>query len=273
MESQLKMYIEDNLPSGTNRAWKFFGRRRGFRPMSNWNALAELDPLWAVLSNPQKRFGKWDPVEFFGKGKREAERVLAMCKSNAVDVSYGKLLDFGCGVGRMTRAFAGVFTTCTGIDVSEKMVALARKFNSEQANCQFISSDSGVLPFADESFDFVFSVLVLQHIPRRDTILGYIAEFIRVATDKGVIVFQLPIEVPLWRRIQLRRRLWSWLASLGIPESWLFRKLHLAPIPINGISRQEIENFVRARGAKVQAVERYDSREGPFHSYYYFIAK
>jgi ubiquinone/menaquinone biosynthesis C-methylase UbiE len=241
--------------------------------MSNWNTLAELDPLWAVLSNPRKKFGEWDPVDVFSKGEREADRVLAMCKSNAIAVSYGKLLDFGCGVGRMTRAFSGFFATCTGIDVSEKMVALARKFNSERANCQFISSESGGLPFADESFDFVYSVLVLQHIPRRDAILAYIAEFIRVAADKGVIVFQLPNEVPFWRRIQLRRRLWSWLASLGIPKSWLFRKLHLSPIPMNGISRQEIENFVRARGAKVLAVERYDSREGPFHSYYYFIVK
>jgi hypothetical protein len=29
--------------------------------MSNWNALAELDPLWTVLSDPAKKFGKWDP--------------------------------------------------------------------------------------------------------------------------------------------------------------------------------------------------------------------
>lgn len=241
--------------------------------MSNWNTLAELDPLWAVLSNPRKKFGKWDPVEVFSKGEREAERVLAMCKSKGVDISYGRLLDFGCGVGRMTRAFSGFFTTCTGIDVSEKMVALAREFNSEQANCKFVASDSGVLPFADESFEFVYSVLVLQHIPRRDAILGYIAEFIRVAADKGLIVFQLPNEVPFWRRMQLRRRLWSGLASLGIPKSWLFRNLRLAPIHMNGISRQEVVNFVRARGARVHAVERYDSREGPFHSYYYFIVK
>jgi cyclopropane fatty-acyl-phospholipid synthase-like methyltransferase len=69
-------------------------------------------------------FGKWDSAEFFSTGGREAERVLAMCRSNAVNVSYGKLLDFGCAVGRMTRAFSGYFRSCAGIDISQNIVSL-----------------------------------------------------------------------------------------------------------------------------------------------------
>jgi SAM-dependent methyltransferase len=241
--------------------------------MSNWNVLAELDPLWTILSDPKKKFSKWDPAEFFGTGEREAARVLSMCKSNGIDISYGKFLDFGCGVGRMTRAFSHFFVSGVGIDVSEKMVGLAREFNTGQPKCQFLPSDSVDLPFADKSFEFVFTVLVLQHVPKKSTILRYVAEFIRVAKDDGIVVFQLPNEVPLRRRIQLRRRLWSWLSSAGIPESWLFKKLGLAPILINGISRQEVEAFVCAQGARVQAVERYDTNEGSFHSYYYFVVK
>src|SRR5271167_1153918 len=159
--------------------------------MSNWNTLAELDPLWTVLSDPEKKFGKWDPAEFFGTGAREAERVLALCTSNGRKVSCEKVLDFGCGVGRMTRAFSSFFASCVGIDVSENMVSLARKFNSDRPHCEFIASGAAVLPFPDNSFDFVFSVLVLQHLPTKNMILGYIAEFIRIAKDNGVIVFQL----------------------------------------------------------------------------------
>jgi SAM-dependent methyltransferase len=153
------------------------------------------------------------------------------------------------------------------------MIGLARKFNLERPNCEFVASDSAVLPFPDRSFEFVFTVLVLQHVPKRSAILRYIAEFIRVAKDDGIIVFQLPNRVPLRRRIQLRRRLWSWLSAVGVPESCLFKKLGLAPILINGISRQEVERFVRDRGARVRAVERYDLNEGHFHSYYYVVAK
>jgi SAM-dependent methyltransferase len=239
--------------------------------MSNWNALAELDPLWTILSDPEKKFGKWDSGEFFTTGEREAERVLAMCKSHALNASSGKLLDFGCGVGRMTRAFSNCFASCVGIDVSDNMVTLAKRFNTDRPHCEFIVSDNVQLPFASKSFDFVFSVLVLQHLPTKKMILGYIAEFIRVAKDNGVIVFQLPNEVPLRRRIQLRRRLWSLLAFAGIPRTWLFKNLGLAPIRMNGISRREVESFISAQGALVKAVERYDSTEDQYHSYYYFV--
>ena len=240
---------------------------------ANWDALAGLDPLWAILSAPQKKFGRWDRAEFFTTGDQEAERVLAMCRSHGISISYGKLLDFGCGVGRMTRAFSRHFESCVGIDVSEKMIGLAREFNSGHPRCEFITSDAGVLPFAEKSLDFVFTVLVLQHLPRRSMILKYIAEFLRVAKDNATVVFQLPNEVPLRRRIQLRRRLWPLLESLGVRPSSLFKKLGLAPILMNGVSRQEIERFVSTQGGQVQAVERYDPAEGNYHSYYYFVSK
>jgi ubiquinone/menaquinone biosynthesis C-methylase UbiE len=240
---------------------------------ANWNVLAELDPLWTILSDPEKKFGKWDRAEFFGTGVLEAKRVLEMCRSNCVNISGGKLLDFGCGVGRMTRGFSGFFQSCTGIDVSESMISIARKFNSDEPRCTFVVSDGIVLPFGDKSFDFVFSVLVLQHLPSKSLILSYIAEFVRVAKDDGVIVFQLPNEVPLRRRVQLRRRLWALLSFLGIPRAWLFQKAGLVPIIIKGISKQEIEKFITARGGRVRGVERYDLNEGRFHSYYYVVTK
>jgi SAM-dependent methyltransferase len=241
--------------------------------MSNWNAMAKLDPLWTILSHPDKKFGKWDPEEFFSTGDREAERVLRMCEANGVGISYGRVLDFGCGVGRMSRAFSQFFSACVGIDVSEEMVDLAKKFNADRPHCEFIASAAPVLPFPDKSFDFVFSVLVLQHLPTKSMILGAIAEFIRVAKDNGVIVFQLTNEVPFRHRIQGRRRLWALLSSLGIPHIWLFQKLGLASIRMNGISRGKVERFIAGTDARIQAVERYDRSEGKFHSYYYTVVK
>ncbi|HSZ20160.1 MAG TPA: class I SAM-dependent methyltransferase [Candidatus Acidoferrum sp.] len=241
--------------------------------MSSWNAMAKLDPLWTILSHPEKKFGKWDAGEFFRTGDREAERVLRMCEAHGAGISSGPVLDFGCGVGRMTRAFSRFFPACVGIDVSEEMVDLARKFNADRPHCEFIASAAPVLPFPDQRFDFVFSVLVLQHLPRKNLILGFIAEFIRVAKNNGVIVFQLTDEVPLRHRMQGRRRLWSLLSSLGIPHSWLFKSFGLAPIRMNGISREKVERFIAGADARVQAVERYDPSEGEFHSYYYIVVK
>jgi SAM-dependent methyltransferase len=240
--------------------------------MSNWNVLAKLDPLWTVLSDPQKKFGKWNADEFFATGKREAERVLAMCTSRGMIFSCGKLLDFGCGVGRMTRGFSHFFESCTGVDVSENMVSLARQYSAARPQCTFVASQSAELPFPDRTFDFVFTVLVLQHLATQSAIFGYIGEFLRVVRDNGVVVFQVPIEVPLRRRIQLRRRLWAALSSMGVSKSLLF-KIGLAPIQINGVSRARVEQFVAEHGGQVIGVERYDPSEGDFHSNYYFVMK
>jgi len=248
-------------------------RRERALGATNWNTLAELDPLWTILTDPRKKFGKWDPVEFFTTGDLEAERVLAMCKAHDISISYGKLLDFGCGVGRVTRAFSHYFESCIGIDVSEKMIGLAREFNSAHPRCEFIASEAGVLPFADKSFDFVLTVLVLQHLPNRSAILETITEFLRVAKDNGVIVFQLPSEVPLRNRFQPRRRLWSLLASVGVPRTFLYKRLGLAPMQMNCIPREEIETFMRGRGGQIKAVETYDPADCIYHSNYYFVVK
>ncbi len=154
-----------------------------------------------------------------------------------------------------------------------KWWSLARKFNADRPQCEFVASASAIMPFEDATFDFVFSVLVLQHLPKKSMILGYISEFLRVAKDGGVLVFQLTNEVPLRQRIQGRRRLWSLLTLLGVPRGWLFNMLGLTPIQMNGISREEVEGFIAAQGARVKAVERYDRSEGRYHIYYYFVVK
>ena len=241
--------------------------------MGDWNSLAELDPLWTVLSETDKKFGKWNPEDFFSTGAKEAGRVLKMCESHGLAISFDKMLDFGCAVGRMTRGFSNTFRSCTGLDVSPKMVALAEKYNADRPNCAFVTSESPRLPFDDGTFDFVFTTLVLQHLPTQQMILDFIAEFFRVAKVGGAVVFQLPLAVPLRRRIQLRRRLWAFLAAVGVSREWLFRSAGLAPIQINGIARDRVEQLIKTHGGELHGVERYDPAEDHIHGYYYLSVK
>jgi ubiquinone/menaquinone biosynthesis C-methylase UbiE len=241
--------------------------------LGDWNSLAELDPLWTVLSAPEKKFGKWDPQEFFSTGEKEANRVLKMCESFGLPVSFGKMLDFGCAVGRMTRGFSTQFKSCTGVDVSQKMVELAGKYNADRPNCSFLTSTTPNLPFHDETFDFVFTTLVLQHLPTQQMILNFISEFFRVAKVGGAVVFQLPIAVPLRRRIQARRRIWALLAAVGVSRAWLFERAGLAPIQINGVAREKVERFIKAQGGDLRGIQQYDPNEGSFHSNYYLAIK
>ena len=115
-------------------------------------------------------------------------------------------LDFGCGVGRTTRALAPHFEKVTGLDISATMIERARDLNRDVANVEFTCNarpDLAIFPAA--TFDLVACDIVLQHLPGRREVQGYLAEFVRVLRPDGLLVFQLPISLPLAVRIQPRR--------------------------------------------------------------------
>ncbi|MEP6660713.1 MAG: methyltransferase domain-containing protein [Acidimicrobiales bacterium] len=157
-----------------------------------WHRFGELDPLYAILTPDDKRLGGWDQDDFFATGAMEIREALAFVESVDVHVNRGKALDFGCGVGRLTQALCGHFETCIGVDIAPSMIASARRYNQFGPRAQFICSGGPTLPFAEPTFDFVYSRLVLQHIPPSLT-LGYVGELVRSAKPAGVLLLQTTI--------------------------------------------------------------------------------
>ena len=98
----------------------------------DWDELAELDPLWAVMTCKEKHLGKWDPREVFDSGKREIEPLMR--KIAGLLGARKRSLDFGCGVGRFTSALSGYFTESNGLDISDRMVEKAKEFSPQ---CKF----------------------------------------------------------------------------------------------------------------------------------------
>lgn len=240
---------------------------------NSWDKLAMLDPLWVILHEPGKRYGRWSADEFFATGEAEMAAVLDRSRQLGIALKYERALDFGCGVGRLTRSLASRFSNCVGIDISNEMVLRARDFNKEFANCEFVANRSDVLPFPDGSFDFVCSFIVLQHMHAKQMIHQSIKEFIRVLRPGGAVVFQLPDNPSLRRRIQVRRRIWSLLRFLRVPERFLYETLGLTPIKMNGVSPSRVRTIVETAGAQIVQIEK-DDRGGPnTRSYSYFVLK
>ncbi|MEO5625136.1 MAG: class I SAM-dependent methyltransferase [Dokdonella sp.] len=155
-----------------------------------WQTLGRDDPLWAVLSHADKRSGRWQREEFFATGQLEVDVQLAALAPSAFPRARALALDFGCGAGRLSRALAEYFTQVIGVDVSSSMIAIARELNADIANIEFRENASSRIDgIADASVDFVFSHIVLQHIPQA-LALGYVAEFFRVLAPGGIAVFQ-----------------------------------------------------------------------------------
>ncbi|MGX1102396.1 MULTISPECIES: class I SAM-dependent methyltransferase [Bradyrhizobium] len=79
------------------------------------------------------------------------------------DAAASRVLDIGCGTGATTFAAAGVLGRqghCTGIDISEPMIAAARaRAEREERPVSFICADAQSCPFAPASFDMIISRL------------------------------------------------------------------------------------------------------------------
>ena len=222
----------------------------------DWEDLARTDPLWAILSDPKQKNGKWDLNEFFLTGKQEIDGVMEHVSKMGYLTKRDRVLDFGCGVGRLTRALATYFRECYGVDVSETMVAKAAELNRDTPNCKFVvNTEPHMRVFSDNDFDMVYTSLVLQHVPSTTIIKSYISEFVRIMTSGGLLVFQLPSHIPPVGKLQPRRRLYRLLKTLGFSANFLHARLGLYPIRYNVIPEAEVVAFLRSLGARVLEIQ------------------
>jgi SAM-dependent methyltransferase len=158
-----------------------------------WNALGREDPLWGVLSHSDKRGGRWELTEFLETGERDIRRLhMVMMQKAGAPERFERVLDFGCGVGRLSLAWSGRAARVTGADISEGMIEAGRRIIGQRLNVELVlnvASDLGCWP--NDTFDLVFSYICLQHMPW-PIAAGYLAEFARVCRPGQWVAFQLP---------------------------------------------------------------------------------
>jgi glycosyltransferase involved in cell wall biosynthesis/ubiquinone/menaquinone biosynthesis C-methylase UbiE len=166
--------------------------RIGRKIQQSWDRLGIEDPFWAVLTNPGKKGGRWSEAEFLDTGRHDIRAALQRITALGIGLNFEKALDFGCGPGRLTQALAGHFREVHGVDIAPSMIAKAHELNKYGDRCVYHLNDRPDLRLFDaNTFDLVYSWLVLQHMPRQ-LALGYISEFARVTKPGGVMVFQIP---------------------------------------------------------------------------------
>jgi ubiquinone/menaquinone biosynthesis C-methylase UbiE len=243
----------------------------------DWNDLAELDPLWAIASEPDKVFNKWDIEEFFETGSAYVQEALAIVQESGITLKKETVLDFGCGVGRFTQILAEEFETCYGVDISPKMIELANHFNRYGDRCNYIlNSKSDLSIFGDDFFDFIYTAEVLQHLPIELT-KTYLVEFIRILKKNSTLVFQIPVQsLALYEKKLFLKKLPKYhtrrifnklqgilvghdstsryyrLRQIRVSKQWLYNKYGFHPqIEMNSLGEVEIVELIEELGAKV----------------------
>ncbi|MDX2032472.1 MAG: class I SAM-dependent methyltransferase [Blastocatellia bacterium] len=173
----------------------------------DWDDRAREDSRWYI--NTIKR--NQNDEEFDATGRLEVENFI-LAEPLIVrgrDLKQARLLEIGCGIGRMTRHLAGLFGEVHGTDVSAEMIRQAQERFRDAPNAFFHATnglDFSIFP--DAHFDVVFSVYVFQHVPTPEIVRANIRDACRVLKPGGVFKFQVcGIDHPDYER--MRKDTWT----------------------------------------------------------------
>ena len=146
-----------------------------------WNEAAQADAHDAILTGSNAE-------SFERSGRSDAEMIRRYLRGRDA-----KVLNIGCGVGRVERYLAPWVGELHAVDVSGEMIRRAGERLAgipnvrlkELGNAEFLGS------FEPDRFDLVFSFLVLQHLEREDAFL-YLKDAFRILKPGGVLFVQFP---------------------------------------------------------------------------------
>jgi SAM-dependent methyltransferase len=142
---------------------------------------------------------------YVGDPATGASELAGLFGRLGADPRGGTCVEVGCGPGRMTGALAERFDQVVAVDVSPAMLERARAAVSA-ANVRFVAVSGERLDgIEDGTADTLVCYLVLQHLPEREVIEGFVREFARVLSPGGEAYVQVPVLGPagrVWRGVR-----------------------------------------------------------------------
>lgn len=157
----------------------------------DWDERARTNARFFVNTARQD----WTDEEFFASGERTVDAYI---RNDMINICQGKdprrmkVLEIGCGAGRVTRALARLFGEVWAVDISGEMVRLARQALAELPNVHIEQNNGRDLScFSGLQVDFAFSTIVFQHIPSKLIIESYVREVHRLLRPRGLFKFQV----------------------------------------------------------------------------------
>jgi len=114
-------------------------------------------------------------------GDRLDDELLAQVPATA-----RRVLDVGCGLGRLTARLTAPGREVVGVDLSPEMIARARRLGGTAPALTFLCGDFFDMEFAPRSFDCVLSAAVLHHLP----VDAAVARMVELLRPGGRLIIQ-----------------------------------------------------------------------------------
>jgi SAM-dependent methyltransferase len=176
--------------------------RQLLRMRRDWDRRARENARhYVVTGQPQ-----WSDEEFFQSGRIALEEDILNDLENICQGQRPKdmkVLEIGCGAGRVTRALAQFFGDVYAVDISREMVRQAQRAVSDFPNARVFRNNGKDLSALSGPWwrrlgtgrplqvDFAFSSMVFQHIPSREIIENYAREVHRLLRPGALFKFQV----------------------------------------------------------------------------------
>jgi len=206
------------------------------------------DLISGKFSATRKHF--WRGMEWIGEYVQDGDKVL----------------DFGCGNGRLIELFTDKKIEYTGVDVSEKLIELAKqKYPSENVKFQKISGQ-GSLAFSADNFNTIYSIAVFHHLPGRESREGTVREIFRVLRPGGRVIITV---WNLWQKKYIKNLLSNWLSKLRGRSNLDRKDCYISFTDNNGqvfqrfhhaFTKRELKNLFVEAGFEVEKCETIDGR-------------
>lgn len=161
----------------------------------DWDERARENARYYVATGQDQ----WSDEEYFRSGEINVEREILTDMGNVcqgADPKQMRVLEIGCGTGRITRALAKVFGEVYGVDISGEMIERAKIALRDHPNARVFQNNGCDLDVLREALggkpvDFAFSYIVFQHIPSREVIENYVREVYSLLRPGALFKFQV----------------------------------------------------------------------------------
>jgi SAM-dependent methyltransferase len=162
-----------------------------------WDRRAREDAFYFVDNRLSYR--RPDLERFWTEGERDLDALLGSVGASLRPDD--RVVEIGCGVGRLTRVLAARCAAVQAVDISPEMLRLARTHNPGLTNVQWRLTDGARLDGIPPGVcDACVSHVVFQHIPDPEITLGYVREIGRVLRPGGWAAFQISNDPRIHRR-------------------------------------------------------------------------
>ena len=208
-----------------------------------WRRWGADDPFYGVATWKGRQRGgtnPWTAEDFYALGQSDWADFCRRWVNYGVE--FGRVVDIGCGAGRLTKYMATDFASVIGVDISDDMLEVARTYIPEP-NVDLRLGDGVTLPVETSTVDGAFSAHVFQHFDSFAMARANFSEVARILKPGGTMMVHLPVVMPPAglpgillalaakrklgdvRAVLKRRRGVPFMRGLQFPLQWLVREL------------------------------------------------